>query len=156
MLESKALKFNSLYLRMDGKRRKNGARGYYSESNSTKGRKGLCEQTRVTPIYRVKLYTRIFAPVQLIAPGSGAKTIKELRNLNKVIKHLMNTADAGLSFVPMYLVSTVLVLFSDVSFANSRNILKVIFVSFRACLMLTIMPISFILARVDVVVLHAR
>lgn len=64
----------------------------------------------------------VCAPVQLVAPGREPTSKDEYRTLKKVITHLQATADVGLNFVPLELETCRLVLFTDASFANARDL----------------------------------
>lgn len=63
----------------------------------------------------------VCANTQLIAPGSEPTTKAEHRTLAKTIKYLAKTAEQGLTFAPLDLESTKVVIISDASFANARG-----------------------------------
>lgn len=63
----------------------------------------------------------ICAAIQLIAPGGESLKNSEYATIRKVIDHLQSDPPFGLTFVPIYLSTSRLVLFSDASFGNARK-----------------------------------
>lgn len=62
------------------------------------------------------------ASVQLLAASAKSPTKKDFKSLNHVVLRCHDTADKGLTFVPLDLSSIRLVLFTDASFANNSNL----------------------------------
>jgi len=62
------------------------------------------------------------AETQLLANGIDDPSKEDLKRLNKLIKYCKKTKDIGLKFVKLDLDSTKIVLFTDSSFANAKNL----------------------------------
>lgn len=62
------------------------------------------------------------APVRLFAPGSKEVTNDEIKHFSKVIRFLNLTRHDGLQFVPLFLATLKLVIFTDADFANARGL----------------------------------
>ena len=62
------------------------------------------------------------APVQLLASSSANPSKEDFRSLSMIIKHCYETCDVGLSYVPLDRNSVRLVLFTDASFANAKDL----------------------------------
>lgn len=61
-------------------------------------------------------------PVELIALGSQSSTEDDLNNLRKLILHFWTSAERGLMFVQLGIDTARLVLLTDASLANARNL----------------------------------
>lgn len=70
----------------------------------------------------VNISPDICAPVQLIAPGNSDASPEEYKLLNKVVNFVKEAKDSLLKFVPLHLKTARLVLVSDASFANARDL----------------------------------
>lgn len=70
----------------------------------------------------VKLRPGIYDPVPLIAPENSPTTEVEHKRLKKVIEFLQETKAQPLQFVPLNLSNASLVVVSDASFANARDL----------------------------------
>lgn len=66
--------------------------------------------------------TEACAPKQLIAPGKDKPTNKDMKTLKKITKILKDTAEQGLHFVKLGLDTARIVLISDASFANTKDL----------------------------------
>lgn len=66
----------------------------------------------------------ICAAVQLIAPGAEQQkaSSQNFYELEKVIKHLKETPEDGISFVPIGMDTAKLIMFLDASFANAPDL----------------------------------
>lgn len=64
----------------------------------------------------------ICANVQLIAPGTNPVSDDDYKTLNSTIKHLHNTKHIGLKYKTLTIEEVKLVLVTDASFANARNL----------------------------------
>lgn len=62
------------------------------------------------------------APVQLVAPGRDPTTKDEYKSLKRVINHLREMVDTVLNFANLDLYTCRLVLFTEESFANARDL----------------------------------
>lgn len=64
----------------------------------------------------------IFAPVQLIAPGKEPPSKEDMKKLGKVTQYLKDTAELGLEFVELDKTRARLVLVTDASFGNAKEL----------------------------------
>lgn len=64
----------------------------------------------------------ICAPVQLVPPGAEGTTGSIYKLLKRVMNHLQQTPDVVLTFFPINLDKIRLVMFTDASFANAREL----------------------------------
>ena len=62
------------------------------------------------------------AAIQLLAPGKEPTTPTEMKQLTKTINRLHETSDTGLSFCPLNLDKTKLIIISDAAFGNARGL----------------------------------
>lgn len=64
----------------------------------------------------------VCAPIKLIAPGNTPPPNKEIRLLKNITTFMKDTCDQGLDYVKLYLRRTGIVLVTDASFANTKDL----------------------------------
>lgn len=90
-------------------------------TDDSDNRQGLRIKKAIAQYIGVICRPEIVPEVHLIAPGGKKVTPNEFRTLVKVIKHLQANPTLGLTYIPIDLPTSRLVIFTDVSLGNAKK-----------------------------------
>lgn len=82
--------------------------------------KSFTSQRELLQYVGVKTGPHVCARIKIIAPGSEPTTPEELKKMWKLISHLKETQDLGLTYRKIDLKTECLVVMTDASFARAR------------------------------------